>query len=222
MTKFNVSIMSDTMCPWCYVGYRKLQAAQAQWLRKYPDDTFTVRWHPYMLHPEMPRGVSRDRATVLNEKFGAERVKLMHDRLTQIGQQVGINFNFGGRIGSTRDSHRLIHLAGKLGGEALETKTAEGLFAAHFENEADITDLNTLKAIALKAGVPEADFQKSIVESDDGGAEVDKAVMDARFNSVNGVPDFTIQGRYNFSGAQDPEVFLGIFEKVKKLEGSAN
>lgn len=218
MTNFKISIVSDTICPWCYVGHRKLQAAQALWLQKYPSDTFSVRYRPYQLHPELPRGVSRDKATVYAEKFGAERTTMIFGRLAQVGEQVGINFKFGGRIGSTRDSHRVIHLAGKLGGEALEKKTVEGMFAAYFENERDITDLDTLKAIATDAGIPEAEFQKSIVDSDEGGAEVDKAVSEARYNGVTGVPDFTIQDRFNFSGAQDSSVFVEIFEKVKDME----
>jgi predicted DsbA family dithiol-disulfide isomerase len=139
--------------------------------------------------------------------------------VAEAGEQVGIKFKFGGRIGATRDSHRVIHLAGKLGGEDLETKTVEGLFAAYFENEKDLTDLDLLKDVAIKAGIPEAEFQKSIVDSDDGGAEVDRLVMEAQYGSVSGVPDFTIQDKFNFSGAQDPSVFLGVFEKAKALEG---
>src|SRR5688572_13085914 len=156
------SCFKDTICPWCYVGYRKLKAAQSLWLRQYPSDTFTVRWRPFLLRPDLPRGVSRDKQTAYAEKFGADRLPMMHARLAEVGEQVGIKFKFGGRIGATRDSHRVIHLAGELGGEALETKTVEGLFAAYFENEEDITDLNTLKAIATEAGIPEAEFQKNI------------------------------------------------------------
>ncbi|KAL2203196.1 putative thioredoxin [Sarocladium strictum] len=207
------------MCPWCYIGYRKLQAAQTMWLQKYPNDTFSIRWKPFLLRPDLPRGVSRDKMTAYTEKFGADRIPMLLGRVAEAGEQVGIKFKFGGRIGATRDSHRVIHLAGKLGGEALETKTVEGLFAAYFENEKDLTDLDLLKDVAIKAGIPEAEFQKSIVDSDDGGAEVDRLVMEAQYGSVSGVPDFTIQDKFNFSGAQDPSVFLGVLEKVKALEG---
>ncbi|KAI9154984.1 DSBA oxidoreductase [Paramyrothecium foliicola] len=219
MTHFRISIVSDNICPWCFVGYRRFLAAQALWAQKHPSDTFSVRFHPYQLHPELPRGISRDKQTVYAEKFGAERVAQMFPRLAQIGETVGIHFKFGGRIGSTRDSHRVVHLAGRLGGEQLERKTIEGLFSAYFENERDITDLDTLKSIATDAGIPEAEFKKSIVDSDEGGAEVDRAVAEARFNGVTGVPDFTIQDHFNFSGAQEPATFVEIFEKVKALEG---
>lgn len=207
------------MCPWCYIGYRKLQAAQAKWIQKYPNDTFSVRWKPFLLYPDLPRGVSRDKATVYAEKFGPERLPLLLGHVAEAGRQFGINFKFGGRLGATRDSHRVIHLAGKLGGEPLETRTVEGLFAAYFENEQDLTNLNTLKAIAVKAGIPEAEFQRSIVDTDDGGAEVDQAALEARCNNVSGVPDFTIQDKFNFSGAQDPAMIIGVLEKAKALEG---
>ncbi|KAK0386811.1 hypothetical protein NLU13_6647 [Sarocladium strictum] len=218
MTNFRITIVSDTMCPWCYIGYRKLQAAQTTWLQKYPNDTFSVRWKPFLLRPDLPRGVSRDKATVYAEKFGADRAPILQAHVAEAGKQVGINFKFGGRLGATRDSHRVIHLAGQLGGESLETKTVEGMFAAYFENEQDLTNLDTLRSIAINAGIPEAEFQKSIVETDDGGAEVDRAVMEARYGNVSGVPDFTIQDKFNFSGAQDPAVILGVLEKVKAQE----
>jgi predicted DsbA family dithiol-disulfide isomerase len=220
MTNIKINIVSDTICPWCYVGLRKLQAAQAQWLQRHPADTFTVRFKPFQLHPELPRGISRPKSTVYAEKFGGDRMAMIFGHLAKVGEPLGIRFKFGGNLGSTRDSHRLIRLGGKLGGEALERKTVEALFAAYFENEKDITDMEELRVIARAAGIPDAEFDKSMAGSDEGGAEVDKDVDAARYNGVSGVPDFTIQDRFNFSGAQDPAVFLEIFEKVKARDGA--
>ena len=80
------------MCPWCYIGYRKLQAAQTMWLQKYPNDTFSIRWKPFLLRPDLPRGVSRDKMTAYTEKFGADRIPMLLGRVAEAGEQVGIKF----------------------------------------------------------------------------------------------------------------------------------
>lgn len=139
---------------------------------------------------------------------------MIQDRLRGVGEAIGINFRFGGRVGNSRDSHRLIHLAKKHGDET-ELKVVDGLFAAYFENEKDITDHDVLKDVAVGAGIPEAEFKKAIVESDEGGEEVDMSAGTARFRGISGVPDYTIQGKFRLSGAQDAMEFVNVFERVK-------
>lgn len=221
MTKFKINVTSDTVCPWCYVGRKQLQAAEQLWKQRYPDsnDTFAVSYLPFQLQPDWPRGPgsSISKHDFYVQKFGPERIPMMHGRLKQVGDAVGIDFKFGGKTGNTRDSHRLVRLSKKYGNEA-EGKALDGLFATYFEKEGDITDYATLKNVAVEAGIPEADFQKAIVESDEGGPEVDKAAGEARRNGVTGVPHFVIQDRYEVSGANDPESFVRIFERVKANE----
>lgn len=122
----------------------------------------------------------------------------------------------GGKTGNTRDSHRLIQL-GKTKSPATQTRVVEELFSAYFENEGDITSHAILKAAGIKAGLEE----KEVVEwlkSDRGGPEVDREVESAQRNQISGVPNFTLQGKFEVGGAQDSSVFLRLFERIKAAE----
>ncbi|KAH7311492.1 thioredoxin-like protein [Stachybotrys elegans] len=214
MTNIKISIISDTVCPWCYVGHRNMLIAQKQWQQTHPADTFSIRYEPYQLMPEMSK-VSVDKGDFYRQKFPDQaRFAMMRDRLFAIGRNVGLNFSMGGRVGNSRDSHRLIHLAQRLGTD-VGIKTVEGIFAAYHEQERDIADVEVLRDIAKQSGVPEEEFQKKIIDSDGEGAEVDKAVLQARYMGITGVPFFTIQDRHHLSGGQPPEEFLAIFNKIK-------
>lgn len=221
MTAFNIKVVSDTVCPWCYVGHRQLEQAIKLWHTKHPEskDTFNVEFFPYQLMPEFPRGSgkSMDKETLYRERFGAAQRQQGIQRLTAVGAPLGINFRWGGNVGNTRDSHRLIELSKKYGSD-VEKKTVDGIFAAYFENEKDITRYEVLGEVAKLSGIPEADFQKVIVGSDEYGAQVDKAASSARENGVSGVPDFTIQDKFKLSGARDAEAFISLLERVKQMD----
>ena len=141
----------------------------------------------------------------------------MQQRLEGIGKENGISFSFGGKTGNTRDSHRLIELAKTKGGDT-QTKLVEALFKAYFEDEQDITSHDVLHNAAVKAGLEEQEA-KDWLESDKGGPEVDKEVKNAQLQGISGVPNFTLQGKLEIGGAQDPEAFLEAFETVKAVEG---
>lgn len=143
---------------------------------------------------------------------------MMQIHLARLGQQVGINFGFGGKTGNTKDSHRLIALAYKKGGEKQQTRMVEELFNSYFEVNEDITDRSVLIARAKKVGLDESEI-KAYLESGAGGDEVDREVMDAKKKFVSGVPNFTIQGRYEVQGAEEPSAFLGIFDKIRSSGG---
>nr|POE47923.1 diphthine methyltransferase [Quercus suber] len=216
MTAYTIDIVSDTVCPWCYVGKNRLDAAIAQHKASNPADSFITRWHPFYLNAQAPRSVSKQ--SYYEQKFGAERTKVMQAHLARLGKQAGINFSFGGKIGNTRDSHRLIQL-GLLKGEQVQTKVVEQLFNAYFEKEEDITNPEVLIKRGVAAGLDEAEV-KDWIRSDKGGAEVDKESALAQRKSIGGVPNFTINGKYEVQGADEPAVFLQIFEEVKDtMEG---
>ena len=143
----------------------------------------------------------------------------MHQRLGAVGRGAGIEFKFGGRVGNSRDSHRVVWLAKKKNGPEGEAKAIDGLFRAYFEEEKDITDYSVLRSVAKQAGVPEDEFEKAIVQSDEGGQEVDRMVRAAAAGGVTGVPDFNIQNKYSFSGARAPEEMVELWEKIKEREG---
>jgi predicted DsbA family dithiol-disulfide isomerase len=173
-------------------------------------------------------------------KFGPERRTAIFSRLSAVGETEGIKFNFGGNTGKTRDSHRLLWYAGQLeeakrgeGGVAaasppssgsattvvggLQTRVAEKLFRAYFEDEKNITDPRVLLEAGVEAGLDREEVKK-LLDSEDGGAEVDSEAKTAARRLVTGVPYFSIQGKYSVEGADEPETFLEVFEQVKEDE----
>jgi predicted DsbA family dithiol-disulfide isomerase len=142
----------------------------------------------------------------------------MQAHLARLGKDIGIEFKFGGRTGNTRDSHRLIQL-GKTKGEGVQTRVVEELFKAYFENEEDIVDKATLLRRGVMAGLEEAEVREWL-ESDKGGAEVDREVGEAKRRFVTGVPNFTVNGRYEVQGAEEPAAFLQVFGEIKESEES--
>jgi predicted DsbA family dithiol-disulfide isomerase len=147
------------------------------------------------------------------QKFGPERLDMIHQRLSLIGREEGINFAFAGRTGNTRDSHRLIQL-GKTKGNDVENRVVTELFKSYFEGDGDITSHATLLAAAEKAGLATSEV-KEWLETGKGGAEVDKEVQEAYANDIHGVPNFTIQSTHKVDGAQEAEFFLATFVKIK-------
>ena len=144
---------------------------------------------------------------------------MMLSRLSAAGQAEGIQFKFGGKTGNTRDSHRLIYLAGRERGAEVQNSVVEELFRGYFEEEADITSTEMLVRAGVKAGLKEEEVRGWLAGmGDEGGPEVDEEVRRARREFVSGVPNFTIQGKYHVGGAEDPQVFVDIFEKIRGEE----
>ncbi|KAI9049079.1 hypothetical protein LZ554_006927 [Drepanopeziza brunnea f. sp. 'monogermtubi'] len=220
MTKFDIEIVTDSVCPWCYVGKKKLDKAIEAYKEVHPnsEDTFSMTWMSFYLDPGAPK-IGVDKIGYYRAKFGRETTDMMFERLSQIGREVGINFKHGGKTGNTRDSHRLIQL-GKSKSPAVQTRVVEELFAAYFENEGDITSHDVLLGAAVKAGLDESEAEDWL-RSDRGGPEVDREVEQARLKQISGVPNFTVQGKYEIGGVQDPAVFLTLFEKIKAQEEGA-
>ncbi|PWY65303.1 thioredoxin [Aspergillus heteromorphus CBS 117.55] len=229
MTNFNIQIISDTICPWCYIGFRRLSRAITLHKTTYPSDTFTLTWHAFYLNPASPAFPGLEKTEAYATKFGRDRAFAIFDRLTAVGRTEGVQFSFGGRTGRTRDSHRVVWWAGKKEkegeGEAslegslvggLQTRVVERLFRAYFEEEKNITDPEVLVEAAVGAGL-EREAVVRLLESEEGGAEVDLEAERARRQLVTGVPYFMVQGQYAVEGADEPETFLEVFEQVKKI-----
>lgn len=266
MTNFKIQIISDTVCPvrtflsspptipycipspftyplfllqWCYVGYRRLSRAITAHKASNPTDTFTLTWNTFYLNPALPDFPGVNKAEMYTVKFGPERMAAIFSRLASVGESEGIKFSFGGNTGKTRDSHRLLWLAGQLeevkrsqSGNApastspsadasavggLQTRVAEKLFRAYFEDEKNITDPRVLLEAGVEAGL-DRDEVKKFLDSEEGGAEVDSEAKVASRRLVTGVPYFSIQGKYSVEGADEPETFLEVFEQVKEDE----
>jgi predicted DsbA family dithiol-disulfide isomerase len=147
-------------------------------------------------------------------KFGADRIEMLDRRLRMMGQADGINFTQQGKVGNTRDAHRLAQLAKTKGLETQNSVMAE-LFRSYFEEGGDVTSREMLITAGKKGGLEETEV-KGWLESDEGGKEVDQEVDQACRAGVHSVPNFTINGRFTVYGAQGVEDFLGEFIAAKE------
>ncbi|XDG05174.1 hypothetical protein ABKA04_004789 [Annulohypoxylon sp. FPYF3050] len=198
------------------MGKKRVDKAIDLYRKVYPgakDDTFTITWAPFYLDPTSPKvGVPITERMV--QRFGPERLAALQQRLTTIGREEGIDFSFRGKVGNTRDSHRVIQL-GKTKGNEVENRVVLELFKSYFEGEGDITSHDTLIAAAEKAGLDKAEV-KDWLDTGKGGKEVDEEVQEAVAKDIHGVPHFTVQGKYEVDGAQDAQAFLEAFSRVKE------
>ncbi|KAF2653415.1 thioredoxin-like protein [Lophiostoma macrostomum CBS 122681] len=204
---------------WCYVGKKKMEKGIAAYKAAHPDsnDTFTTTWFPFYLQPDAPQSI--DKQEYYHSRFGPQRTQMMQQMLSGVGKGVGIDFKYGGKTGNTRDSHRLVQL-GKKKGPEVQTRVIEQLFAGYFENEKDVTSKDWLIQAGVQAGLDKAEV-KAWMDAGKGGPEVDKEVQDAYEHGVTGVPNFTINDRFEIGGAQDPEAFVQLFERLKKQDGGS-
>lgn len=200
-----IDVISDTVCPWCFIGKRRLEAALATFDGEAPE----VVWHPFQLNPEMPvEGMARSQ--YLELKFGGPaRAERVYRSVAEAASAEDLPFALDriGRTPNTMASHRLIHFAGLHGDQE---DVVEGLFSAYFFNGRDIGDLETLATIAAECGL-DRDAALAYLQSEEDAVEVAQRDRHARSIGVNGVPCFIIDGRYAVSGAQDPEVFQQVF-----------
>ncbi|KAF1981202.1 thioredoxin-like protein [Aulographum hederae CBS 113979] len=210
----DIKVVSDTVCPWCYVGKQRMDKAISEFQSFNPASpiTFTTTWYPFYLNPAAPK-IGEDKNAMYARKFGEERMKMMRARMLQIGEAEGINFKWGGKTGNTRDTHRLLQL-GKSKSPEVQTRVVEELFKAYHENEQDPTSHEVLQKVGEDAGL-DAKEVKEWLGSDKGGPLVDREVEEAQRRYIQGVPHFTIQGKYELEGAQEPSAFLQIFKMLK-------
>ncbi|KAB5518689.1 thioredoxin-like protein [Coniochaeta sp. 2T2.1] len=215
MANIKIDVISDPICPWCYMGKTRLEKAIATYKSTVPqgeNDTFTITWHPFYLDPTLGK-VGVPAQIHLTNKFGAERAKMMNARLQAMGQTEGVAFASRGPIGHTRDAHRLLQLAKKKGWD-VQNKLVGELYQSHFEEGMDITNLDGLTDAAAKAGIDRAEARRWLDEGK-GGEEVDREVGEAYAKGVNGVPNFTVNGKYVLEGAQEPDIFVRTFVRAK-------
>ncbi|WP_425404919.1 DsbA family oxidoreductase [Hwanghaeella sp.] len=203
-----VDIFSDPICPWCFIGKKRLKEALV--LR--PDLPVTVRWRAFQLNPDMP-AEGMDRQTYLNVKFGgADRAGQIYGRIRDVGSAVGIDFQFDkiSRTPNTVPAHRLIRYAQRPGIDKANEVT-DLLFDAYFLNGALIGELDTLLDIGETAGI-DRDALEAYFETDEDTDEILAEDQHARRLGIGGVPCFIIDGKYALSGAQEAESFLPIFD----------
>jgi predicted DsbA family dithiol-disulfide isomerase len=191
-----IDVVSDVVCPWCYLGKKRLEAALAE-----ESTPVTVRWRPYQLDPTIPRE-GLDRAEYMERKFGRDgRLKSIHDHLVRLGAEVGIPFAFDKiqRAPNTLDAHRLIRWAASA--EA-QREVVDSLFHAYFIEGRDIGKRTALLDIAAASGLDAAIVGELLAQGADAEA-VKREIAEAQAIGVTGVPFFIFAGRIGVAGAQD-------------------
>jgi predicted DsbA family dithiol-disulfide isomerase len=196
------------------VGKRRLERALASDKVKSLGITVVVRWRPFFLDPTLPKaGV--DKMERYRAKFPPAMLERMVPHMEAVGATEGIKFSYKGKIGNTRDSHRLIELAWAKGGASLQDRVVEALFHAYFEAEQNVGDNDVLLECAVKAGMDREEVSRALL-SDAHGDEVDEEVAKWKHEEdVSGVPFFSIHGGlYTASGAQDPAFFVDALTRL--------
>ena len=206
-----VEIWSDVVCPWCYIGKRRLERAIAAVEGQYE---IQVHWHPFQLNPTMPKeGISRKQYRT--RKFGSwERSLELDAKVIAVGESEGILFAFDktDRTPNTVDAHRLIWLADQHG---CQDAVVEGLFRAYFTEGKDIGNQQTLMEVVDEAGL-DRQASDDMLNSDDGMNAISSGREMSQRHHVDGVPFFIINNAITLSGAQAPETFLDAFNQATK------
>ena len=208
-----IDVVSDVVCPWCYIGKRKLEAALA--LPQAADlPTAQVRWHPFQLNPDLPMtGIARKQ--YLEDKFGgAERAAEIYARVRAAGRSAGLELNIDGitQQPNTLAAHTLIAFA-QQGSAAAGNDVKERLLKAYFVENRFIGDADVLASLAHEAGL-DADAARSFVTDPHQLQAVAQADAQARSMGITGVPFFIFNQKVAVSGAQDPATLLGAMRKA--------
>ncbi len=205
-----IDVISDAICPWCYIGKRQLEKAldilEKEGLR------FNVFWNPFQLNPDMPaEGV--ERKAYREAKFGgAERARQIDQRVTDAASSVGLDYHLDRltRTPNTVNAHRLIRMAGQKG---VQDAVVEAMFDAYFCNGADLGDPQTLAGIGETGGLDRAEVL-AMLASEANAQEVLAGDQMARNAGIQGVPSFALQGHVLFSGAVPGEEMANAFRRA--------
>lgn len=210
-TPIAIQVVSDLVCPWCFVGKRRLEKA----LASRPEVAVEVTWFPYQLSPDMPRE-GKDRREHYATIFGEERARQIMERMKETGAAEGIRFDAppGARSPNTLSAHVLLYWASRSAGVD-QNALAEKLFSAHHERGEDIGSPYVLAGIAGEVGMNAAEVLKALQDGTDEDA-VRSLIDQARQAGVSGVPFYIIGGRHGLSGAQPPEAFVEILDLLSR------
>ena len=209
-----LDVFADIACPWCYIGEAHLQAA----LDARPGLAIERRWRPFQLQPDLPPG-GRGREFFV-QKFGGDAAMAeAFGHVTRAGASAGVRFDFGALAGApnTADAHRLVLLASSYG---RTWEAVDALFEGYFADGRDLNDAQAFAAIAEHAGIPGADAL-ALLGDDRHRAEVAASQSLAARAGVRGVPFVVVNETYGISGAQPPEVVLGVLDRVASEQREA-
>ena len=205
-----IEIWSDVVCPFCYIGKRKLEKAMA----KFPQqEAIEIEWKSFQLNPDLKTNPSISTLEYLAESKGwsLEQAREISSQVAGMAESEGLTFNFEKAVvANTKNAHRLIHLA-KVSGKGGEMK--ERLLKAYFTEGLNIDDSETLIALGKEIGLEEESIKK-LLESNLYEDAVDQDIYESRLIGVKGVPFFVLDRKFGISGAQPDEVFTQTLEKA--------
>lgn len=210
-----IDVIIDSVCPWCYIGKRRLEQTLALRPHIKPD----IHWHPFLLNPEMPSG-GADRTMHLIKKFGSEqRVGRIYGAIADAGLSVQIDFAFDmiSRTPNSVDSHRVIALAQEQG---VGSKVVESLFSSYFMHGEDIGDHRVLIRIAEDCGV-DRQLTEALLLSEAGISGIYDENSHAHRFGINGVPAYIFNENWVISGAQEPQVLARMFDAAAVSDHAA-
>lgn len=203
-----LDIVSDPICPWCYIGKTNLDRA----LEQFPDHPFTIEWHPFQLNPDMPAD-GMGRRDYLEGKFdGKEGAVRAYAPVVEMAEKVGLSIDFEGmqRTPNTINAHRLIHWAGV---EGRQTFMVQRLFEAYFRDARDIGDVEVLADIADSVEMDAAVVAK-LLASDADIEDIRKRDAHSREMGINSVPTFIVANQHAVPGAQPPEMWVKVIGEI--------
>ncbi len=212
-----IDIYSDTICPWCYIGTRRLERALAE----RPDVEAQINWRAFQLNPWMPAaGVAREE--YLKAKFGQSDAQRIYANIREVGLTEGLDFRFDlmTRTPNTVMSHRLIAWSADQLGEDPQGALVENLFQSYFLNGADLGNPKILIEAAEHAGLNAAAAEAFLATNEHHDAVVAEDA-EARRMGIQGVPCFIVDGAYAISGAQEPEYFMPLFDMIATGQAAA-
>ncbi len=205
-----VEIWSDVMCPFCYIGKRKFEAALAQFPQR---EQIEVVWKSFQLNPDLETDTSKSVQQSLAESKGwtLEQTDEAMSYVVNMAKGVGLTYHFDKAVvANSFDAHRFSHLAKKHG---LQDEAEERLFAAYFTEGKNTADHEVLIQIGTEIGLDPSEVKK-VLAGNDFAAEVEKDIEEARQFRISGVPFFVFDRKYAVSGAQDSKVFLETLQKA--------
>lgn len=210
MKTLRIDVVSDVICPWCFLGKRRLDKA----LSMVPEVKSEVFFRPFFLDPTIPpEGI--DRQAYMVAKFGAERLKTIHDPLIAAGREDGVPYEFGKitRTPNTLDAHRLLRWAQPAG---VQANIAEALFMAYWHFGQDVSDPEVLITLAVLNGFRDEDIRELLAGDTDKEAVRAEAAQ-AQEIGVTGVPTFIFANKYGVVGAQSAESLAGAIRKAAAI-----
>ena len=208
-----VEIWSDVVCPWCYIGKRRIENALAEFGHA---DEVEVHWRSYQLDPGAPTEPTETSTAMIARKYGQspDGAKQMQDRVEAVAAEVGLVYRLSQTLHlNTVDAHRLIHLAHQQGGNDLQGRAKEALLAAYFTEARNVADHAVLRDVAVGAGL-DAVRVDEVLGSREFETYVQSDIEQAQAYGATGVPFFVIDQKYGVSGAQPAEVFTQVLERA--------